>query len=433
MRSRKFKGNEEHLKLLKQGVEAWNRWRKEKPDIRPNLFGANLCRADLRAANLSAADLYGADLSGADLREADLSGANLREADLRGADLREAYLRGADLRGAHLSGADLSGANLSGAHLIRADLREADLIEADLSGAHLHGADLYGANLIEADLSKAYLIEANLIEAGLRGADLSGAHLHGADLSGAHLRGADLSGAHLIRADLRGADLEKATLVETDLEKATLTGCSIYGISAWDLNLKGAAQSGLIITPRDDPIIQVDDLEVAQFIYLLLNYEKLRSVFNAVTERGVLILGRFGDGGLELLQAIAAKLRESNYLPIIFEFDRPESRNLTETISTLAGLSRFVIADLSGPSVPQELYATVPHFKIPFVPIIEKGRKKFALFVDISEYPWVLPTVEFEDKAQLLELLPGEIIAPAEEKHQERQRLLDELFKADEG
>jgi hypothetical protein len=54
-------------------------------------------------------------------------------------------------------------------------------------------------------------------------------------------------------------------------------------------------------------------------------------------------------------------------------------------------------------------------------------------FVDILEYPWVLSPVEFKDKAQLLELLPGKIIDPAEEKHQERQKLLDELFKADEG
>ncbi len=148
-----------------------------------------------------------------------------------------------------------------------------------------------------------------------------------------------------------------------------------------------------------------------------------------MTERGVLILGRFGDGGLELLQAIAAQLRESSYLPIIFEFDRPESRNITETIKTLAGLSRFVIADLSGPSVPHELYALVPHLKIPFVPIIEKGRKIYSMFSDISEYPWVLAPVRFEDKAQLLQLLPGEIIDPAEEKHQKRQKLLDELFK----
>jgi hypothetical protein len=178
----------------------------------------------------------------------------------------------------------------------------------------------------------------------------------------------------------------------------------------------------------------VDDLEVAQFIYLLLNHKKLRNVINAVTDKGVLILGRFEDGGLELLQAIAAKLRELEYLPIIFDFERPESRDYTETIKTLAGMSRFVIADLSGQSVPQELYATVPHLALPFVPIIEKGRKKYAMFVDILKYDWVLkPVVEFENKAELLALLPARIIDPAERKHQERQKLLDQLFKKDDS
>jgi hypothetical protein len=151
---------------------------------------------------------------------------------------------------------------------------------------------------------------------------------------------------------------------------------------------------------------------------------------NAVTERGVLILGRFGSGGIEVLQAIAAKLREEKYLPIIFDFERPQDRNYTETIKTLAGMARFVIADLSGPSVPQELYATVPHFKIPFVPIIEASRKPFAIAVDLFEYPWVInPPVTFTTMKELIQLMPARIIAPAEEKHQARQKLLDELFK----
>jgi hypothetical protein len=180
---------------------------------------------------------------------------------------------------------------------------------------------------------------------------------------------------------------------------------------------------------QGEPIITVDDLELAQFIHLLLNHKKLRNVLNIVTERGVLILGHFGNGGLETLQAIAAKLRDSGYLPIIFDFEKPKSRNYTETIQILAGLSRFVIADLSGPSVPQELYATVPHFKIPFVPILEKKRKQFAMFLDLLEYPWVLPLVEFEDNVQLLELLSTRVIAPAEDKFKARQKKLDELFR----
>ena len=63
--------NEEHLKILKQGVEQWNKWRLENA-IRPDLIGANLNGARLDGAYLSRANLNDATLSGADLSDADL-------------------------------------------------------------------------------------------------------------------------------------------------------------------------------------------------------------------------------------------------------------------------------------------------------------------------------------------------------------------------
>src|SRR5712692_3327114 len=370
----------QHLELLRQGITAWNQWRKDNPDIQPNLREVDLRQADLSGADLSEANLWGARFSGARTRRAHLSKAPLRKVNRKWASLSGANLSSSRLRGARLSGVDLSGANLS-------------------------GADLWGADLSETDLS---------------GADLSGA-----DLSEADLRDADMSNANLSNAVLIGANL-----IRSNLSNATLTYCRIYGISAWDVQLEGATQSDLIITPYSEPTISVDNLKVAQFIYLLLNNQEIRDVLNSVIERGVLLLGRFGDGGLDILHAIAAKLREMKYLPMIFEFDRLDSRNFTETVQILVGLSRFVIVDLSGPSVPQELYATIPHLKVTFIPIIEKGRKIYSMFPDLLEYPWVLkPIVEFENKEHLMKLLPSKVIAPAEEKFKERQALLQQLFE----
>ena len=76
--------NEEHVNLLKDGVDAWNKWRKEHPDTRPDLTGANLTGANLTGASLSGADLSGAFLLTTDLREADLRGADLSKATLLG-------------------------------------------------------------------------------------------------------------------------------------------------------------------------------------------------------------------------------------------------------------------------------------------------------------------------------------------------------------
>ena len=82
--------NEEHLKILKQGVEAWNEWREKNPPITPGLAGANLYKADLSKANL-----YEADLSDADLSKANLNKAVLNKAVLHGADLYKADLTAA--------------------------------------------------------------------------------------------------------------------------------------------------------------------------------------------------------------------------------------------------------------------------------------------------------------------------------------------------
>jgi hypothetical protein len=42
--------NDEHVAMLKKGVDAWNAWRAENPDIRPDLGEANLSGANLGAA-----------------------------------------------------------------------------------------------------------------------------------------------------------------------------------------------------------------------------------------------------------------------------------------------------------------------------------------------------------------------------------------------
>ncbi len=53
--------NADHLAFLTQGVEVWNRWRDQNPDIqKPDLSGAHLAKTDLSGAHLTEADLSGA-------------------------------------------------------------------------------------------------------------------------------------------------------------------------------------------------------------------------------------------------------------------------------------------------------------------------------------------------------------------------------------
>ena len=381
--------NEEHLKILRQGVEVWNKWRKENPDIQPDL---------------SQADLGGADLSGANLIKASLFEADLRKADLSEADLMMADLFAANLGDAILIGAHLSPAYLSNTKLIRADLRGADLMEA---------------NLIEADLNEAKLMRANLCDA-----ILTRTYLYGADLSEAILVRSDLSEANLCGANLTRANLERAQLVKTNLKEANLTSCSVYGISAWDLELSGAIQTDLIITPYSEPTITVDNLEVAQFIYLLLNNERIRDVIDTITTKVVLILGRFTPERKAVLDAIRDELRKHDYLPVLFDFDKPASRDLTETVRTLAHLARFIIADITEPrSIPQELQAIVPALAVPVQPLLLEGSTgEYGMFQDLRKYDWVLEIHRYDSLESLLTSFGEKVIAPAEAKAKELKK-----------
>ena len=87
----------------------------------------------------------------------------------------------------------------------------------------------------------------------------------------------------LRNADLNGADLSGAIFNRTNLTEATLSQCSIYGIAVWDVQFDGAKQDNLVITRSGEPTITIDNLEVAQFIYLLLNNPKIRDVIDTIT------------------------------------------------------------------------------------------------------------------------------------------------------
>ncbi|HET8840491.1 MAG TPA: toll/interleukin-1 receptor domain-containing protein [Ktedonobacteraceae bacterium] len=136
--------NQEHVERLKEGVESWNRWRRENPEGQPDLSGAYLSYTDLNSTDLSFTNLSGTILFHADLRCANLSKANLSKTNLSEADLSKA----------DLSKADLSEASLSEANLREANLSEADLFKADLSGVNLSEANLDGAKLIFTHIAK---------------------------------------------------------------------------------------------------------------------------------------------------------------------------------------------------------------------------------------------------------------------------------------
>lgn len=381
--------NPEHLKILMQGVEAWNKWRQENANIKPELRNADLSKLNFANADFELSDFREANLSGCDLRGSVLGNALLREANLSKANIEGVYLGQANLRKANLTGANLKKCVLTGSYLLEAMLIEANLSEANLSGAMLRMANLQFSQLINTVLIQS-----------------------------------DLNSANFSYANLTGANLSEASLINANFEGANISNCNVFGCSAWRVKTKDAIQTNLIISDKNEPIITVDNLEIAQFIYLLLRNEKIRDVIDTIGKKAVLILGRFTPERKAVLDALREELRQRDYIPILFDFEKPTSRDLTETISTLAHLSRFIIADITGAkSIPQELQAIVPNLpSVAVQPIIHIADREYGMFEHFRKYPWVLAPYQYEDQDTLIKMLGAKVVKPAEEKVEELRR-----------
>lgn len=381
--------NPEHLAILRQGSATWNAWRRDHPAVLPDLSDEIL--PELPELSFLHADLHGANLRSVTLLNPNFNGANLRRAILTEATFIDPLL----------IEADFSFADLRGASAINAQARFARFNHAKCQGLSLHGADLWKAEFRY--------------------------------------------------ADLRESDLTNTHMLQTDFSRADLSGSYVYGVAAWDVVLTEARQDSLVISEvtdiggdgneangmftTRDPRITVDNLEVAQFIHLLLRNDRIRRVIDSITSKVVLILGRFTPDRKAVLDGIREELRRRDWVPILFDFDKPTQRDFTETIVTLAGMARFVVADISNPSSsPLELQATVPNYMIPFVTILQKGERPFSMFRDLkAKYgDWVLDVLEYDSVENLRLAFESAIIAPALEKHAElTTRKAQEIVRRD--
>jgi hypothetical protein len=158
--------NEEQLGLINQGVEIWNAWRREHPEILPDLRGVDLTQAQLRGVNFSNVNFSVLNIDESESKDGhwgwfrtSLMFADLRNADFTDANLDGAFLSLSDLSGAVLANARLSDANLPGVNLSHADLTQVDLSGADLRGVVFTNAQIAGTRFVNTDLSSAEGLE----------------------------------------------------------------------------------------------------------------------------------------------------------------------------------------------------------------------------------------------------------------------------------
>ena len=192
----------------------------------------------------------------------------------------------------------------------------------------------------------------------------------------------------------------------------------------WNPILEGAKQEDLNISNDDEPTITVDRLDLAQFIHLMVDNQRLRNVIDTITSKVILLLGRFTPERKRVLEALRTELRSRNYVPVLFDFDKPLSRDITETVSILAHMARFVIADITDPrSMPQELMRIIPDLpSVPVQPLILTSETEYGMFEHFKRYPWVLQPYCYRDEEQLITDL-ADILKPAEvAAHRNRNR-----------
>ena len=132
----------------------------------------------------------------------------------------------------------------------------------------------------------------------------------------------------------------------------------------------------------------------------------------------MLILGRFTEERKAVLDALRDELRKRDYLPILFDFEKPANRNTDETITLLARMARFVITDISdAKSVLQELRALVPELpSVPVQPVIIASQDEPGMFGFYRGFRSFLPVHRYDTPAQLLSDLSDRVIEPSEAK-----------------
>jgi hypothetical protein len=118
-----------------------------------------------------------------------------------------------------------------------------------------------------------------------------------------------------------------------------------------------------------------------------------------------------------VLERLREELRKRDYVPIVFNFNKPETKDFRETVRLLADLSKFVIADITNPkSSPLRAQATVPEIMVPLQPIVEQGREALRHAAGLVDQAprLVFEPIEYMSVGRLVETIDTEIIRHAE-------------------
>jgi len=276
----------------------------------------------------------------------------------------------------------------------------------DFSGLNLTNVSVHDAFAEGLNIQNSKIINCHFEEGDFSRANFSNTEFVNTRFNKTILTDANFDGASFINCNLNRINITNANFCLKEIRETV-----VYGVSAWDLKTCDEMKQSRLIIERTYELysdilasgkipLMADNIELAQFIYYLSNHKKMRDVLNILNAKGILLLGQFKDGGLERLYKLHDWLKGKNYMPMIFDFERPVNMDYTETVITMAGLSKIIIADLSGGSVPQELHATLTNFQKPI--IAYSKTRAYSMFKDLKRKNPYAFDFEYTDDADLL-------------------------------
>ena len=305
--------------------------------------------------------------------------------------------------------------------MVRPDLKGFNLDGMDLSGYHLDQTDFTDASMVNCNLNNTTLCWCVFIRTKLNSSTIINTdwetYTGDKRQMGINLRWSAFADADLTKVDMRGATLEATSFYNCKFNGTDLTGSDVYGVSAWGNQYdEYTKQDDLVVSNFDEDIITIDNLELAQFIYLLLNSTGVRDAINALTTKVVLILGSFASPDMQILQNIKTELRLQNYIPMLYNFEKPVRRNHIETVSTIAHLANFIVAELTNPrSIPNELATLIPTLRsVPVIPLIRDGQKPYGMFEDFQDLRHVSALIEY-NTTDPVKFLVNDVVCRAKE------------------
>lgn len=436
------------LEIIKDGFRKWNSYRQQIATSQIDLSGLNLSCKDLRnydfsnciltRTNIQKSHLGNANFKNSIATQANFRNSYFNNSNFQSADLRDSNLRGTIIKDSNFSNclfnrSDFSGSKIKNAFFTSANIRESTFCSTQLDNvnlikAHFERSLFRDAKILNSEMSLVKLNDSQLLFTEITNCNFNNSMLYNSIIDGCKIEKCDLTGTMFTSGKINNSEINNTILRKIDFRntqltadtftKCDLSNSKIFGVSAWKLSLIDTIQEDLRISDSNEPKITIDNIEVAQFIYLLINNEKLRNIISTITSKVVLILGRFTADRMRVLNLLRDELRHKNYLPVLFDFENSPNRDITETVTTLALLSKFVIADITDPkSIPQELSQIVPHMtSLPVQPIILTGHSEYGMFEHFKKYPWVLDILEYDDDDDIKKTVLDKIISSCESK-----------------